>query len=69
MYQVHHIICLLSAIAMVLSKAGTIQPAVDTTRMWYDTYSIRYTCTLLKVSKSRILDFNDKVNILGWSIQ
>jgi len=35
----------------------------------FDTYSIQYTCTWLKVSKSNILDFNNRVNGLGWSIQ
>jgi len=35
----------------------------------YDTYSIQYTCTWLKVSKSWTLDFNNKVYVLGWSIQ
>ena len=31
----------------------------------YDTYLIQYTCAQLKVSKSRILDFNNKVNVWG----
>jgi len=35
----------------------------------YDTYSIGYTCTRLNFKKSRILDFNNKVNALGRSIQ
>ena len=30
----------------------------------YDTYLIRYTCTRLNVSKSRILEFFNKVNVL-----
>jgi len=55
-------------------RAGTIRSAANTIRIWYgpcqcDTYSIQYTYTLLKVSKARILDFNNKVNVLGWSIQ
>ena len=59
---------------MVKIRAGMIQSAADTIRIrywpcWYNTYSIQYTCTLLKVSKSRILDFNNKVNVFGWSIQ
>jgi len=40
----------------------------DTVRSRYDEYSIKYTCTWLKVSKSRNLDFNNKVNVLCWSI-
>jgi len=55
-------------------KAGTIRSSAVSIRIRYgpcryDTYSIRYTCTWLKVSKSRILDFNNKVNVLDWSIQ
>ena len=56
------------------SRAGMIRSADVSIRIWYepcwyDTYMIRYTCTWRKVSKSRILDFNNKVNVLGWSIQ
>jgi len=56
------------------SRAGTIRSSAVSLRIRYgpcryDTYSIRYTCTRLKVSKSRILDFNNKVNVLDWSIQ
>ena len=52
------------------SRAGTIRSAAKTISVRYgpcryDTYSIRYTCTRLKISKSGIVDFNNKVNILG----
>ena len=33
----------------------------------YDTNLIRYTCTWHKVSKLILLDFNNKMNVLGWS--
>jgi len=57
----------------VSNRAGTIRSAAVLIRIRYgpcqfDTYSIRYTCTLIKVSKSRIVDFNNKVNVLVWSI-
>jgi len=53
-------------------RAGTIRSAAVSIRIRYgpcryDTYSIRYTCTLLKVSKSRISDFNNRVYVLGRS--
>jgi len=64
----------LSQMISIYSRAGTIRSAADRIRIRYgpcryDMYSIRYTCTWLKVLKSRILDFNNKVNVLGWSIQ
>jgi len=56
------------------NRAGTIRSSAVSIHIrygpcWYDTYSIRYTCTWLKVSKSIILYFNNKVNVLDWSIQ
>jgi len=52
-----------------ITRAGT---AVDKILIQYGpcgygTYLIQYTCTWLKVSKSRILDFNNKVKVLDWS--
>jgi len=60
--------------SLVPSRAGTIRSSAVSIRIRYgpcryDTYSIRYTCTRLKVSKSWILDFNNKVNVFDWSIQ
>ena len=56
------------------TRAGTIRSAAVSIRIRYrpcryDTYSIRYTCIWLKVSKSIILYFNNKVNVLNRSIQ
>jgi len=64
---------LITCVLYVSCRAGTIRSAADKIRIWYrpcryDTYLIRYTCTWLKVSKSIILDFNNKVNVLGWSV-
>jgi len=47
-------------------RAGTIRSSAVSIRIRYgpcryETYSIRYTCTRFKVSKSRILDFNNKL--------
>ena len=62
-----------SVILRIICRAGTIRSSAVSIHIWYspcryDTYSIRYTCTRLKVSKSRILDFNNKVNVLDLSI-
>jgi len=59
---------------IISARAGTIWSEADTIPIWYGpcryaTYSIRYRCTWLKISKLRILYFNNKVNALGWSIQ
>jgi len=60
--------------SLLFIRTGSIPSAADMIHIrygpcWYDTYSIWYTCTWFKVSKSRILDFNNNVNALGWSIQ
>jgi len=48
---------------------NTVSCRIDTNLIWnLPIQYIWYTCTWLKVSKSRILDFNNKVNGLGWSI-
>ena len=58
----------------LIFRAGTIRSSAVSIRIWYrpsryDTYSIRYTFIWLKVLKSIILYFNNKVNVLNWSKQ
>jgi len=53
----------------ISARAGTIRSSAVLIRIRYgpfryDAYSIRYTCTRYKVSKSRMFDFKKKVNDL-----